>query len=279
MEDFTSLYERLRLSKWPRGVEHPEVRMMLRDFFGYDSWVAGAASQYAKDPHLPAFPASVGDQIHATVAELVEYGEAFPERRESVGPVLDFVVLVRDLYECMARVSGVRRDPPAPVRRFLDRSTDVAAPAASRVVASAAVQIVHDGRLMVIRRSENGPYELPSAIQVPGESIEDTAIRAGRELVDIEVTIGDLVGVRSDPAFVTAEPDGTAYQETIICFRAVIVGGSSTMANGVCEINWPIPVELAWTDRRGDAIRPDMHTLVWDAVTRAASEGQGSGEP
>ena len=66
----------------------------------------------------------------------------------------------------------------------------------------AAGGIVRDGagRVLLIRRGDNGRWALPGGMMEPGESIAGCAIREVREETGLEVEPLRLVGIYSDPA-------------------------------------------------------------------------------
>ena len=85
----------------------------------------------------------------------------------------------------------------------------------------AAVVLVTDdqGRLLYIRRNHEPAmfrWSWPSGFVDAGERVEDAAAREVREETEIEVEIGDLLGVWST----------TGEQVVVIAYRAVVTGGS-----------------------------------------------------
>ncbi len=82
----------------------------------------------------------------------------------------------------------------------IDYLEDPNAPPANSVVPSANV-IATDptGRVLLIRRSDNGNYALPGGGMDVGESMTDTAIRETMEETGWRVEIDGLVGIFTNP--------------------------------------------------------------------------------
>jgi 8-oxo-dGTP diphosphatase len=79
-----------------------------------------------------------------------------------------------------------------------------------------------DGRVLVMERG-TGPFQgcwvLPGGLVDPGESVEQACAREVLEELGLEVAIGPLVGIYSDPG---RDPRGSYVS---IAFLAHIVGG------------------------------------------------------
>jgi len=78
------------------------------------------------------------------------------------------------------------------------------------------------GRILLVRRSDNGHWGLPGGYVELGESLGQATRREVREETGYEIELGRLVGVYSDPATqVIAYPDGRRVQAVNLCFLAV----------------------------------------------------------
>ncbi len=76
--------------------------------------------------------------------------------------------------------------------------------------------------LLLMQRSDNAHWGLPGGYMEPGESIGFATAREVREETGVEVEVGRLVGVYSDPAIQVIEyPDGRRVQAVNLCFEAV----------------------------------------------------------
>jgi len=81
------------------------------------------------------------------------------------------------------------------------------------------------GDLLLMRRSDNGCWGLPGGYVERGESVAEAAAREVREETGVEIAVGRLVGVYSDPARqVIAYTDGERVQAVNLCFEARPVG-------------------------------------------------------
>jgi ADP-ribose pyrophosphatase YjhB (NUDIX family) len=102
------------------------------------------------------------------------------------------------------------------------------------------------GALLLMRRSDNGCWGLPGGYVERGESVEAAAMREVFEETGIEVALGRLVGVYSDPKRqVIAYADGNRVQAVNLCFEARPVGrGRPTTPEETLETGWFEPAAL-----------------------------------
>ncbi len=123
------------------------------------------------------------------------------------------------------------------------RSPD--APAAnSIVVAVTAVIQDDDGRVLLIRRTDNDLYSIPGGGVELGETLTQTVQREVLEETGINVQVTGLIGVYSDPEHVIEFTDGEVRQEFSICFRATPVGGELRTSDESKEVRWTDPADL-----------------------------------
>jgi ADP-ribose pyrophosphatase YjhB (NUDIX family) len=114
-----------------------------------------------------------------------------------------------------------------PVSRYF--ATD---PHEVRLSVSAVVWRDADRReLLLMQRSDNAHWGLPGGYVEAGESVQIAAVREVAEETGVQVSIGRLVGVYSDPAMQVIEyPDGRRVHAINLCFEAdpVAIGVAST---------------------------------------------------
>jgi ADP-ribose pyrophosphatase YjhB (NUDIX family) len=99
---------------------------------------------------------------------------------------------------------------------------DVAAPQA-RELLPAAFAVVRNatGRVLLVRRADDGYWELPGGRVEVGESASAAVVREVAEEAGVTINVTGLAGVYSDPAHVLAYPHGQGtYQQIAICFHA-----------------------------------------------------------
>lgn len=76
--------------------------------------------------------------------------------------------------------------------------------------------------ILLMKRSDNGLWGLPGGYLEPGESVVAAARREVVEETGVEIEVGRLVGVYSDPARqVIGYADGRRVQAVNLCFEAL----------------------------------------------------------
>jgi len=121
----------------------------------------------------------------------------------------------------------------------IDYYNDSDAPAANSIfIAVTAVVLDSAGRLLVIRRADNGRHALPGGRHELGESMAQAAVREVFEETGIKAEITGLVGIYSDPEHVVGYSDGRVRQEFSICFRGRPVSGEPTTSDESTEVRW-----------------------------------------
>jgi ADP-ribose pyrophosphatase YjhB (NUDIX family) len=108
----------------------------------------------------------------------------------------------------MVRVREYYQDPSTPTAR------DVL-PAAFAAVRSS------EGELLLVRRIDDGNWELPGGRLEVGESAVHAVVREVAEESGITIELTGLAGVYSDPTHVLVDPDATIHQQLALCFHAV----------------------------------------------------------
>ena len=153
----------------------------------------------------------------------------------------------------MVRLREFYQDPNAP------RARDVLA------AAFAAVRNV-DGEILLVRRIDDGYWELPGGRVEVGETVARAVIREVAEESGVAITLTGLSGVYSDPTHVLLDPDGTVHQQLALCFHAVPSTSNNPAEprpDGIetQEAAWCAPAALA-----NLAMHPAMRLRVRDAL-------------
>jgi 8-oxo-dGTP pyrophosphatase MutT (NUDIX family) len=122
----------------------------------------------------------------------------------------------------------------------VDFHDDPDAPAPTTVVPSANAVVTDDaGRVLVIRRVDNGLWALPGGAMDLGESLAAAAVREVREETGIDCEVTGLVGIYTDPGHVILyTSDGEVRQEFSVVFTARADGGTPTTSSESREVVW-----------------------------------------
>jgi 8-oxo-dGTP pyrophosphatase MutT (NUDIX family) len=124
--------------------------------------------------------------------------------------------------------------------RRIDYLDDPNAPKANSVVPSANVIVSDDeGRILLIRRTDNDNYSLPGGSLDLGESIAQTAVRETEEETGIRCEVTGLVGIYTNPRHVIEyTSNGEVRQEFSIVFTARPIGGTVRTSSESSEVTW-----------------------------------------
>ncbi|GAA2475745.1 NUDIX hydrolase [Winogradskya humida] len=126
-----------------------------------------------------------------------------------------------------------------------DYLNDPSAPAANSLVVAVAVVVRDDrGRVLLIRRSDNGLWALPGGAQDLGETVTGAATREVMEETGLDIKVVGISGIYSDPRHVIAYDDGEVRQEFSICLRGQPVAGSLRPSSESTEVQWVGVAEL-----------------------------------
>lgn len=99
---------------------------------------------------------------------------------------------------------------------------DAAAPEAEGLVPSAfAMPWDKTGRVLLVRRADDGLWELPGGRIEIGESASAAVIREVCEEAGALIQPTAIAGVYSEPGHILAYADGEVRQQVAICFHAV----------------------------------------------------------
>ncbi|MER7861079.1 NUDIX domain-containing protein [Amycolatopsis japonica] len=121
----------------------------------------------------------------------------------------------------------------------VDYLNDPNAPKANSIAVAVSVFIQDDeGRILMIRRTDNDLYSIPGGQLELGETLSQAAVREVREETGIECEVTGVIGLYSNPNHVIAYDDGEVRQEFSICFRAMPIGGSLRTSNESREALW-----------------------------------------
>jgi ADP-ribose pyrophosphatase YjhB (NUDIX family) len=152
----------------------------------------------------------------------------------------------------VVRLHEYYRDPGAP------RPQDVL-PAAFAAVRNAA------GEILLVRRIDDGNWELPGGRVEVGETAGTAVVREVAEESGIRIALMALSGVYSDPTHVLVDPDGSVHQQLALCFHAVPADSADDPRPDMTETD-----AAAWYAPAASAdltMHPAMRLRLRDAVT------------
>jgi 8-oxo-dGTP pyrophosphatase MutT (NUDIX family) len=125
----------------------------------------------------------------------------------------------------------------------IDYLDDPTAPAPNTIVPAVNVIVAgDDGRILLIRRTDNDRFALPGGAMDLGESIAETAVRETREETGIAVQVTGLVGIYTSPGhLIEYTSNGEVRQEFAVVFTARPIGGSTTTSSESSAVVWADP--------------------------------------
>lgn len=103
-------------------------------------------------------------------------------------------------------------------------------------------------RILLMRRSDNGRWCLPSGGMDPGESVVEAAAREVAEETGLSVRILGLIGVYSSPDVLVTYADGNRFQIVSLCFDARIVDGQMSATDEATALRFVAEHELVALD-------------------------------
>ena len=167
-----------------------------------------------------------------------------------------------NLVSRQAMVMTTTVDPTAPIRRLYFE--DPAAPTATLVVPSVFVAVRwRGGRLLLVRRCDDGTWELPGGRVEVGENAAAAAVRATAAEAGVQVLVTAIGGLFTDPGLVVRAPDGEVQQPFVVLFRARAIGGEPRGdAKETSAAAWVAVSELG-----GLAIQPPVRTWIAQALS------------
>lgn len=131
------------------------------------------------------------------------------------------------------------------------RDPDAPKPTTRKPSASALVRD-EGGRVLLLRRTDNELWTLPTGGLKRGETIRECAVRECREETGVQIETLGLVGVFTTPDHVIEYIKGDRVDEVRqpvnICLHARPVGGELVTTDEASEVRWVEPADLGGYD-------------------------------
>lgn len=115
---------------------------------------------------------------------------------------------------------------------------DSNAPIPNSIHPAAAVALIDEGKVLMLKRKDNKKWTLPGGTLDFGESLTDCAIREVMEETGFDISIQDVVGTYTDGNIRIEYSDGEVRQEFTIVYLGKINGGSVKLDNESSEYKW-----------------------------------------
>lgn len=115
---------------------------------------------------------------------------------------------------------------------------DPGAPEVNSLVPAAAVYVEHEGRVLLIQRSDSGNWSLPGGTMECGESLTQCAVRETVEETGIRVRCTGLVGIFTDPRHRIGYSDGEVRQEFAVVYRGEYLSGLPAHSPESPRVEW-----------------------------------------
>lgn len=130
------------------------------------------------------------------------------------------------------------------------------------------VLFTENGRLLLIKRSDNGLWALPGGKMEPGETVAETCCREVKEEVGMKVAIAGILGIYSNTDFLISyrQEDPGFHAVTIYFFVRPLDSGYPKTSSEVKEVRFIEPQEIADMLAEGSIASPQRIAVV-DALS------------
>ena len=101
-----------------------------------------------------------------------------------------------------------------------------------------AMVLDEEGRMLLVRRADNGRWAVPGGYMQPGESVAEACAREVKEESGLDVEVQGLVAVYSSPDRLIVYEDGNQWQLVILHFYAELLGGFLTTSEETTAVRF-----------------------------------------
>ena len=93
-------------------------------------------------------------------------------------------------------------------------------------------------KVLLTKRGDNGRWCLPGGQLDSGESVTETCAREVLEETGLDVQVGQLIGIYSNPSMLLSYDDQHQYQLISFHFAVTIIGGELGLSNETTEVGY-----------------------------------------
>ena len=115
----------------------------------------------------------------------------------------------------------------------------------ARPVLGAAAVVIHDGRVLLIRRGHApaaGAWSIPGGAVDVGESVEAALRREVREETGLDIAVGAFLEIYER---VERDADGSVrFHFVVLDYAATVLGGTLSAGDDAAEAAWVVPSDL-----------------------------------
>jgi 8-oxo-dGTP diphosphatase len=115
----------------------------------------------------------------------------------------------------------------------------------ARPVLGAAAVVIHDGRVLLIRRGhapDAGEWSIPGGAVDLGESVEAALQREVREETGLDIAVGAFLEIYQR---VERDADGSVrFHFVVLDYAATVIGGTLSAGDDAAEAAWVDPADL-----------------------------------
>lgn len=119
------------------------------------------------------------------------------------------------------------------------------APRANSIRPAAAVAIVNEGKILLLKRSDSRKWTMPGGTLEFGESLPQCALREVMEESGYRIEIDDVIGTYTDPNVRIEYSDGEVRQEFTVVYSGKILSGRLKLDEESTDYRW---IDLNETD-------------------------------